>query len=369
MKLAVIPALLAFISLASFQDNSMKLLYTAKDKINTSKYIGYHYEAHWPDPVGKINVLSGHCTFRANNNTFLDYDYIGTSPDYDFIYLNNKYTRVNHDDSTVLRYTDAETVKQKSAISENLFIVFSPITQLNKSNWMYVQDTIMQQEKFSDYRIIEMDTTINENKIYVEIHLFINQSSALAERFERRAFLNGKSSQVIIYSFTDFVLDETTTALVYDYPSGYKSRMNSDREKITLLKEGQEAPDLKTKDINGNDVDLKPLRGQKVLLNFSVINCGYCKLALDHFNRDDFKLPDELVGIYINPQDTPADVSEYADKIHIPFPAVGDAKAIGKLYGVSGYPTFFLIDEKGVIEKVVVGYRPEFIDSLSKRAR
>ena len=54
----------------------------------------------------------------------------------------------------------------------------------------------------------------------------------------------------------------------------------------------------------------------------------------------------------------------YNDKVKLPFQVVPDAKLIGDMYGVSGYPTFVLIDEQGIIEKIVNGYKKEFFKSL-----
>jgi len=134
---------------------------------------------------------------------------------------------------------------------------------------------------------------------------------------------------------------------------------------MNVLKEGEEAPPFSTVDMNGKPVSLQALRGKRVLLDFSTINCGYCKAALDHFSRRDFKLPPDMVGIYINPVDKKDKLALYAQKVTIPFGLVPEAHAIGKQYGVYGYPTFYLIDERGVIEKVVVGYQEAFIDGLA----
>lgn len=247
-----------------------------------------------------------------------------------------------------------------------MIVTNSPLTLLNKPNWSYLQDTVIQHESFSNYRLIEMDTTIGTKYIYVELHLFIDKTKALLERYERRAFLNGKSSQTIVYKFTDYQLQQGETELVHDLPLGYRSQMNSDRERFKILQTGQPAPDFSAVDIDGNNIDMESLVGRKILLNFSVINCGYCRLALEHFNRDGYRLSDEIAAIYINPEDGKSDVLGYRDKIKIPFPAIAEGKAIAKAYGVSGFPTFFLIDEQGVIEKVVVGYRDEFIESLMR---
>jgi hypothetical protein len=57
---------------------------------------------------------------------------------------------------------------------------------------------------------------------------------------------------------------------------------------------------------------------------------------------------------------------KYRNKFTIPFPVIAEAKSVGRSYGVSGYPTFYLIDEKGVIEEAFAGYQEELINNLRK---
>ena len=109
--------------------------------------------------------------------------------------------------------------------------------------------------------------------------------------------------------------------------------------------------------------NLADYNGQKVLLNFSAVNCGFCKSALKYFNQKDYRLSNKTNGVYLN-IDKKIDVADYINKINVPFQVISDAKELSELYGVFGYPTFFLIDEFGVIENVVVGYNEEFLESL-----
>lgn len=97
------------------------------------------------------------------------------------------------------------------------------------------------------------------------------------------------------------------------------------------------------------------------------VGCESCKVALDHFNRGDFKLPANVVGLYINSLDKEEKLAQYAQKVKIPFTTISTTKEIGEQYGVYAYPTFYLIDEQGVIEAVMEGYRKEFINGLSSR--
>ncbi|WP_262885485.1 peroxiredoxin family protein [Lunatibacter salilacus] len=40
-------------------------------------------------------------------------------------------------------------------------------------------------------------------------------------------------------------------------------------------------------------------------------------------------------------------MEKYSSRVDIPFSVLIDANTVGEAYGVSGYPTFYLIDEKG----------------------
>lgn len=218
----------------------------------------------------------------------------------------------------------------------------------------------------SEYWLVEMDK-LNDtgHKIFVTLHLFINKSTRLPEVFERRAFFDGKPSQFIKHVYADFKLGKKPVPLTYEMPAGYITEIFGQGEHLELLREGQPAPAFTAVDMQGNTISLEGLRGKRVLLDFSVIGCGYCKLALDYMNRSDFKLKDGIVGIYLNPMDKKPKMESYAQRVHIPFSVVPDVRDLGKLYGVSAYPTFYLIDERGIIEKAVLGYNKEFIDGLS----
>lgn len=114
-------------------------------------------------------------------------------------------------------------------------------------------------------------------------------------------------------------------------------------------------------DADGNWVELAQMRGKKVLLNFSMIRCGWCKIALEQFNKPAYQFADNIVPLYVNPVDTKEEMDKYRSKVPIPFPVLANAEAVGKAYGVSGYPTFYLIDESGKVEEVVVGFSDEKI--------
>jgi len=102
------------------------------------------------------------------------------------------------------------------------------------------------------------------------------------------------------------------------------------------------------------------------LLDFSMINCGWCKIALEEFSKPNFEFAANIIPLYVNPVDPTEKMEKYVSRVTVPFPVLIDAKSVGEAYGVSGFPTFFLIDESGKIENVEVGYSDELMVKLNK---
>ena len=61
-----------------------------------------------------------------------------------------------------------------------------------------------------------------------------------------------------------------------------------------------------------------------------MIHCGWCKIALEEFNKDDFNFADGITALYINPVDSKPDMEKYLEKFKFPFPVITEAKEIGK---------------------------------------
>lgn len=136
---------------------------------------------------------------------------------------------------------------------------------------------------------------------------------------------------------------------------------------LTKLKEGQKAPVFKGRDQDGNSISLADLKGKKVVLYFypkdDTPGCTSeaCDLR-DHY-ADFQKKGYEVIGISA---DDEAKHQKFIAKYDLPFPLIADVdKEIIKSFDVWGQKKFmgkeyegiirttFVIDEKGVIEKII----------------
>lgn len=140
-----------------------------------------------------------------------------------------------------------------------------------------------------------------------------------------------------------------------------------------MLKEGSTAPTFKTTDANGETVNLKDLRGQKVVLYFYPKDDtpGCTKEACSF--RDAFsKFKKQGIAVLGVSPDSEKSHQKFATKYKLPFTLLADTdRAIVEAYGVWGEKKFmgrtymgvnrttFLIEEKGKIKKIFEKVKPE----------
>jgi peroxiredoxin Q/BCP len=136
---------------------------------------------------------------------------------------------------------------------------------------------------------------------------------------------------------------------------------------MSILKEGQKAPEFTGKDQTGKLISLKDFKGKKIILffypkdNSPTCTTQACNLR-DHYEywlQKDY----QIIGVS---KDSPRSHNNFIKKFDLPFPIISDEDlAINKLFGVWGEKkmygrmymgtirTTFVIDEKGRIIRVV----------------
>lgn len=140
-----------------------------------------------------------------------------------------------------------------------------------------------------------------------------------------------------------------------------------------MIEAGTKAPDFTLKDKNGNEVSLSSFAGKKVVLYFyPKDNTPGCTRQACAFAGayGEFKNTDvEIIGVS---RDGVASHERFAEKYSLPFILLSDPeleaiKAYGvwqekKLYGklsMGVVRTTFIIDENGIVEKVMPKVKPD----------
>lgn len=140
---------------------------------------------------------------------------------------------------------------------------------------------------------------------------------------------------------------------------------------VTRLKKGDKAPGFKGKDQNGNIISLSSFKGEKLIIYFyPKDNTPACTVQACNL-RDNYsalkKKGYSIVGISADDEKMH---KKFSDKNQLPFHLIADTdKKIIEAYDVWGEKKFmgriyeginrttFVIDEKGIIEKVILNVK------------
>lgn len=116
------------------------------------------------------------------------------------------------------------------------------------------------------------------------------------------------------------------------------------------------APRFAAVTINGRELSLAQFRGHPVLVHFWATWCPVCKLEYASVAALAADYP--VVGVAV----WSGGAREVADKVRgsVGFPTVADpAGNLARRYGVTAVPTSFVLDGRGVIRFVTMGYTTE----------
>ena len=141
-----------------------------------------------------------------------------------------------------------------------------------------------------------------------------------------------------------------------------------------LLGTGAQAPDFTLRTPTGTPVSLHALRGKAVLLEFFATWCPHCNAEAPHLQDLYASLPRTkvaFVSVDGNSDDAPS-VFAYHVWYGLPFPALLDQGAktvtfpehgplgpVSQRYGVSSWPTFYVLDARGRVSWRSGGEQPD----------
>lgn len=147
------------------------------------------------------------------------------------------------------------------------------------------------------------------------------------------------------------------------------------QEMASALKVGDAAPDFKLNDIKGKELKLSDLRGKWVIIDFWGSWCSWCIKdfpAMKQFYAAN-KKKIEILGVNCN--DTfdrwRAAVSQNSlpwVNVHNPEANTDDNDPV-VLYNVTGFPTKVVVDPKGNVFDISVGYKENYYEELLKKVK
>jgi peroxiredoxin len=125
-------------------------------------------------------------------------------------------------------------------------------------------------------------------------------------------------------------------------------------------KVGQPAPNFQLKNLDGESVSLKDLKGKPVLLNFWSTRCNPCVREMPFLQEiyDEWSSKG-LILLAINIGDGPSAIKGFLQDHNLALPVLLDIEGtLAQRYNIIGIPTTFFIDTDGVIQEKIIGAFP-----------
>jgi peroxiredoxin/uncharacterized membrane protein YphA (DoxX/SURF4 family) len=118
-------------------------------------------------------------------------------------------------------------------------------------------------------------------------------------------------------------------------------------------KVGEEAPEVKLSDLEGNTVELADFRGEETLVLFWNPGCGFCQQMLPEIKQWEAGAPEDAPRLLV----VSAGSEEANREMGLTSPVLLDQQfATGQAFGASGTPSAVLVDAEGkVASEVAVG--------------
>ena len=130
---------------------------------------------------------------------------------------------------------------------------------------------------------------------------------------------------------------------------------------FAVAREPFPAPDFTLKQLDGRGVSLSSLQDKVIFLNFWATWCGYCKVEMPVMQEIHEEMgDDDFVILAVNVRETDTQAKEFMKEGGYTFPVLMDYDgAITSSYGVTGFPTTYIIDPEGNLIARKVGPIPE----------
>ena len=118
-------------------------------------------------------------------------------------------------------------------------------------------------------------------------------------------------------------------------------------------KVGEEAPEVKLPDLDGNTFELADFKGEETLVLFWNPGCGFCQQMLPDLKEWEARAPEEAPNLVV----VSAGSEEANKEMGLASPVLLDQNfAVGRAFGASGTPSAVLVDAEGkVTSEVAVG--------------
>ncbi|MEN6355047.1 MAG: redoxin domain-containing protein [Bacteroidales bacterium] len=189
--------------------------------------------------------------------------------------------------------------------------------------------------------------------------IWVNKSNGLPYKIKRDMIFEISVNSISNIKLNDKKFEDIK---VSDYfPPDYSMLIKGKQKSLKTILEGKKSPDWTLTDFTDNKIALKDLKSKVVMIQFTGIGCGPCRMSIQ-FLRDlvtEYKNKDfEFLSIEAWDKNIDA-IKRYHNNNEMNYNLLMSTEDVTKSYHVEMVPTFFILDKNRVIKKVIEGYDKE----------
>jgi thiol-disulfide isomerase/thioredoxin len=144
------------------------------------------------------------------------------------------------------------------------------------------------------------------------------------------------------------------------YTDQYKVQQPENKK---LLEVGKVPPAFALRELDsGSEISLEKYKGKVVLIEFWIVQCGFCIAAVPKLNEL-AKAFQNVEFVAINVHDQPETIASFKNRNKPVYTILIEGEATGDAYGVGGYPAIVLIGKDGTIAYTSMGVFEKELES------
>ncbi|MEO9871290.1 TlpA family protein disulfide reductase [Ekhidna sp.] len=152
-------------------------------------------------------------------------------------------------------------------------------------------------------------------------------------------------------------------------PTKEQIKQVEEAKKEVKRMKGKPFPSFKLTAIDGTVFTMEELKGKILLINFWFSRCKPCIMEMPEMNDLVAKYKTEDI-VFLAPTFDGTDlVKTFLDRRDFDYQIIADVQDFCLELNVRSYPTHFVVNQQGIIEKVIIGYSPLTVGGLRKSVR